>query len=158
MNAIRKSIGSLLILGAAAGCAGESEPSPAPSADGPKPSVSAPPPKITNATPDAFPETVSKPKGDDGIKVEAPKAAETATKLSAEEIKGIKELPAAEQDTAIAQAVCPVSTHNLGSMGMPLKVTAEGRTLYLCCDSCEKDFKADPKKFIAKLDKAKDAK
>ena len=57
-----------------------------------------------------------------------------AAKLSAEELAGIKELPQAEQDAAIAQAVCPVSTHNLGSMGKPLKVTAEGRTFYLCCD------------------------
>jgi hypothetical protein len=38
-------------------------------------------------------------------------------------------------------------------MGKPLKVTAEGRTFYLCCDSCEDELKADPRKVIAKLTK-----
>ena len=83
------------------------------------------------------------------------KPAGAAAKLAADELAAIKELPKAEQDVAIAQAVCPVSTHNLGSMGKPLKVTAEGRTFYICCDSCEKEFKTDPKAVIAKLDKLK---
>lgn len=43
-------------------------------------------------------------------------------------------------------------------MGKPLKVTAEGRTFYLCCENCQKDVKADPKAVIAKLDKLKAAK
>ena len=64
----------------------------------------------------------------------------------ADELAAIKELPAAEQDAAIAQAVCPVSTHNLGSMGKPLKVTAEGRTFYLCCESCEKESRPIPRR------------
>ena len=84
-----------------------------------------------------------------------PRSRTPAAKLSDKNLPQIKKLPAAEQDAAIAQAVCPVSTHNLGAMGKPLKVTAEGRTFYLCCDGCEDQFKADPKKFIAKLDKAK---
>ena len=37
-------------------------------------------------------------------------------------------------------------------MGKPFKVTAEGRTFYLCCKAARTRFKADPKKFIAKLD------
>ena len=51
-----------------------------------------------------------------------------------------------------------MSAHHLGSMGKPIKVTAEGRTFYLCCDDCEEKVKADPKGVIAKLDKAASAK
>ncbi len=179
MNAIRRSIGTIFILGAAAGCAGEPESPPPPvSNPTPAPKQSQPPsPKILKRAPDAgeskemtpaaAPAT-TKPdaakKGDDTPKVEAPKTSDNAkpdakaTNLSAKELAGINKLPASEQDAAIAQAVCPVSTHKLGGMGKPIKVSAEGRTVYLCCDGCEEDFKADPKKFLAKLDKPKDAK
>jgi hypothetical protein len=97
-------------------------------------------------------------KENEAPKVEGPradnaKAGAAAVKLTDEEQTAIKELPAAEQAVALAQGVCPVSTENLGSMGKPLKVTAEGRTFYLCCKNCEKDVKADPKAVIAKLDK-----
>ena len=30
-------------------------------------------------------------------------------------------------------------------MGKPIKVTAEGRSFYLCCKNCEKEVKDDPK-------------
>jgi hypothetical protein len=46
-----------------------------------------------------------------------------------------------------------VSGEHLGSMGTPVKVSAENRTFYLCCKSCQDDVKADPKGVIAKLDK-----
>jgi len=179
MNAIRKSIGTILILGAAAGCAGEPEPATPPSpSSSPAPKPKQPlSPKIGDAgskgveseemTPPAGPGT-AKPdttkKGDDGPKVEGPKTSDSAkpdakaSKLSAKELAAIKELPASEQDVALAQAVCPVSSHNLGSMGKPIKVSAEGRTFYLCCDDCEETLKADPKKAIAALDKNKNAK
>ena len=39
-------------------------------------------------------------------------------------------------------------------MEKPIKVTAEGRTFYLCCEGCEEDLKANPKAVIAKLDQA----
>ena len=176
MNAIQKSIGTILILGAAVGCAGEPEavapanptPSPAPKLnDDDRPEVG----KATPATPhskEMTPPGPSSPatadpikKGDEAPKIEAPKTSDNAktdanaTKLSAKELAAIKELPAAEQETALAQAVCPVSTHNLGSMGAPIKVTAEGRTFYLCCEDCQDGLKADPKKAIATLDKNK---
>ena len=73
--------------------------------------------------------------------------------LAADELANIKKLPAAEQDAAIKQAVCPVSGEHLGNMGMPVKITAEDRTFYLCCEGCEKDVKKDAKSVIAKLDK-----
>jgi hypothetical protein len=100
-------------------------------------------------------------KGNEAPKIEGPsktdtsKASGAAVKLSTKELAGIKKLPEAEQDAAIAQAVCPVSAHNLGSMGKPVKVMAEGRTFYICCDGCEEDVKTKGKEIVAKLDKLK---
>ncbi len=171
MKIMRKSIGTLLILGAAAvGCAGDAEP-PVDPTPGQSPAVKSPiiPPGASKApannmpqlAPELTPAPADAKAGADAPKVEGPSKADTskptgaAAKLADDEIAAIKELPKAEQDVALAQAVCPVSAHNLGSMGKPLKVTAEGRTFYLCCDSCEKDLKTDPKAVIAKLDKLK---
>ena len=40
---------------------------------------------------------------------------------------------------------------NLGEMGPPIKVTAAGKTFFLCCKSCQKEVDADPKAVVAKL-------
>jgi YHS domain-containing protein len=88
----------------------------------------------------------------EGPKGEAGKGDSAAAKLSTDEVAAIKELPAAEQETALKQAVCPVSGHNLGEMGKPVKVSAEGRTFYLCCEDCQEKVKTDAKGVIAKLD------
>lgn len=76
-----------------------------------------------------------------------------AVKLTDFQMANIKKLPADEQEAAIKQVVCPVSGEELGSMGAPVKVSAENRTFYLCCKSCQDEVKADPKGVIAKLDK-----
>jgi YHS domain-containing protein len=149
MNLIRRSIWTTLILGAVVGCAADEQPAPA-SAPSPAPAA------IKPATPPADSKKV-----DEALKVEGPKAensksSEGAEKLSADELAAIKKLPANEQELAIKQLVCPVSSENLGSMGKPHKVTAEGKTFYLCCQGCEKDLKADPKAVIAKLEKKGD--
>jgi len=173
MNMIRKSFGTILILGSLAGCAGDAEPptqpspgqSPAvrPATGGPagKMGDGAPSGKMIGAPPITTPAPADGKKTDEAPKVEGPNKTETskpASKLSDEELAAVKELPAAEQAAALAQGVCPVSTHNLGSMGKPLKVTAEGRTFYICCDSCEEKVKTEGKAVVAKLDKMKAAK
>lgn len=89
----------------------------------------------------------------EGPKTDASRDDATPVKLTAAEIAKIKTLPAAEQEVALKQAVCPVSGDHLGNMGAPFKVAAEGRTFYLCCKSCEDEVKANPKAVIAKLDK-----
>jgi hypothetical protein len=148
MNAIGKSVWMVMILGAVAGCAGEDQPAPAPAG----PSTSAP--AVTPAAPGA----PAPQKGDEAPKVEGPKADASrpgagAVKLTADELAAIKELPESEQRQASQQAICPVSTHHLGSMGKPVKVSAEGRAFYICCEHCDKKVKSDPKAVIAKLDK-----
>lgn len=84
------------------------------------------------------------------------KAASTAAKptLNAEEKAEIAKLTEKkDQDAALAQAICPVSGENLGAMGVPIKVSAEGKDAYLCCKGCVKDFEKDPKAVFAKLAK-----
>ena len=177
MNIMNKSIAAIVILGALAGCAGDegtppatdTQPSPG---QGPavkpktgagamiKPDQPAAKPDDGKMEPSSVAPTDGKKTGEappiEGpSKTETPKPSGAAAKLSAKELAGIKELPEAEQDAAIAQAVCPVSTHNLGSMGKPLKVSAEGRTFYICCDTCEDDVKTKGKEVVAKLDKLK---
>jgi YHS domain-containing protein len=137
------------------GCAEEpaATPPPAPS------TTAAPAPK----TDDIKPAPVSDkkddaPKGDmpkgDAPKLEGPKAdtsKSAALKLTDKEIAAIKELPADEAALALAQGLCPIGGDHLGAMGKPFKVSAEGKTLFLCCDGCEADFKKDPKAALAKV-------
>jgi YHS domain-containing protein len=153
------------------GCANEEAAAPAVNPGGPagspglqphqRPELNTPPPKEqpkASETPKADESKKDEPKKDEppkveGPKAEGPKASAGAVKLTADELAAIKELPAAEQDQALKQVVCPVSNHNLGSMGKPSKVTAEGRTFYLCCDDCQEELKKNPKAVIARLDK-----
>ena len=50
---------------------------------------------------------------------------------------------------------CVVSGEKLGSMGEPVVFVHEGQEIKLCCKECLKDFKADPAKYIKKIDDAK---
>ena len=50
--------------------------------------------------------------------------------------------------------VCVVSGEKLGSMGEPYVISYEGRQIKFCCDGCEKDFRKEPAKFLAKVDAA----
>lgn len=180
MNLLRRSawLFVFVVAGALAGCSGEEGPNtnenPAPS---PGPSMAPKPPVVPAPTKgeaakekeEAAKEKEMQPppaksgeskKGDEAPKLEPPAKGEpgkgdsAAVKLTPEEIAQIKKLPAAEQELAIKQAVCPVSEGHLGSeeMGAPYKVTVAGRTVFLCCKGCEKEIKADPQKFLAKLD------
>ena len=89
----------------------------------------------------------------EGPKTDATDETGNPDKLTVEEIARIKKLPEDEQAAAMAQAVCPVSGHHLGFMGVPAKTTALGRMIYLCCRGCEDEVKADPQAIIAKLEK-----
>ena len=92
-------------------------------------------------------------KADAKPSLEGPSGDAGAAKLTEEDLAEIKKLPADEQASALTQVICPVSEHNLGSMGVPIKKTIEGRTFYICCEGCEKKVKNDPKAVIAELDK-----
>jgi len=51
--------------------------------------------------------------------------------------------------------VCVVSGEKLGSMGKPHVIKHEGTEVQFCCKNCVKDFNADPKKFLAKIEAAR---
>jgi YHS domain-containing protein len=63
-------------------------------------------------------------------------------------------MPEADRAAALAQKMCPVGDSPLGSMGTPIKVTVEGRDVYLCCEHCRETLEADPAKYFAILDAA----
>jgi len=69
---------------------------------------------------------------------------------AAEEKKAVKPKP-------YTLKTCPVSDEKLGEMGKPFVFVHEGREIKLCCESCQKDFKKDPAKFIKKIDAAEKA-
>ena len=95
------------------------------------------------------PATIPAPPEESKEKAEEKKA--DAASLSDEEVAEIKKLPAADAALALKQMVCPVSGDHLGEMGAPVKVSAEGKTFFLCCKSCNKEVTADPKAVVAKL-------
>lgn len=49
------------------------------------------------------------------------------------------------------QKVCPVGGELLGSMGAPIKLTVEGRELFICCAGCEDAVREDLEKYFSKL-------
>jgi YHS domain-containing protein len=173
MNLIRRSAWAVVMLGAIAGCTddgAENAPTNPPATPNMAPKTPVVPPsaqteKVKEGASKEMQPPPEKPdeknaggtkKAEDPPKVEGPntdaKGDTAAVKLTSDEIAAIKELPAAEQEQALKQAVCPVSGEHLGSMEKPYKTTAEGRTFYLCCENCQKEVKTDAKKVLAKLD------
>jgi multidrug efflux pump subunit AcrA (membrane-fusion protein) len=54
-------------------------------------------------------------------------------------------LSPADRKLAEAQKTCPVLKGSvLGLMGPPVKLTLDGKTVFLCCSNCEPKAKADP--------------
>jgi YHS domain-containing protein len=167
MISIRKFWWATLAAAAIAGCSGE-EANPGGGTNAP-PVTPGPAPTVTGGgmSAEMKPAEPAKPEASAAEKTETPAAVPAppaeapkdaagekkadAAALSSEEVAEIKKLPEAEAAVALKQMVCPVSGENLGSMGMPYKVSAEGKTFYLCCKSCNKDVVADPKGVVAKL-------
>jgi Cu(I)/Ag(I) efflux system membrane fusion protein len=65
-------------------------------------------------------------------------------KPSAEGLKNLDGLPAAEREIALAQKNCPISGEPLGSMGVPIKVMVKGQVVFLCCQGCRGKVESDP--------------
>ena len=64
-------------------------------------------------------------------------------------------LPVREAVTGLrygGQKTCPVTGEDLGSMGEPVSVTVNGRTIFVCCPGCAAKAQADPKNMLAKVD------
>jgi Cu(I)/Ag(I) efflux system membrane fusion protein len=54
--------------------------------------------------------------------------------------------------TVAEQKVCPVTNAKLGSMGEPVPVEVEGKKVWTCCAGCPPKVKANPAKYLAKLE------
>ena len=81
----------------------------------------------------------------------APETAPCCQPVSAQQ-----ETPAAEPEPAeqIAQKICPVMG---GKIDPKVFVEHKGRKVYFCCPGCIGKFKADPDKYLAKLDAGQSA-
>ncbi|MBL9085479.1 MAG: efflux RND transporter periplasmic adaptor subunit [Planctomycetales bacterium] len=65
-------------------------------------------------------------------------------------------LSMADRAAAEAQRFCPVlMTSRLGSMGPPLKLTVDGRPVFICCEGCKEQALAKPAETLAQVAKAK---
>jgi Cu(I)/Ag(I) efflux system membrane fusion protein len=54
--------------------------------------------------------------------------------------------------TVQQQQKCPVTNAKLGSMGEPIPVEVEGRKVWTCCGACPPKLKAQPAKYLVRLD------
>lgn len=77
-----------------------------------------------------------------------------ASYLAAPALMLAADAKADKKPKAYTLKTCPVSDEKLGDMGDPFVFTYEGREIKLCCKNCQKDFKADPAKFVKKIEKA----
>ena len=146
--------------------------------DAPAPAETVPPPTTPPAgempapTPEAKTETKdapaeTPPAAEEGLKLEPPvvtppsaeKGAEpakdqaAADTLSKDELVELASLSADDKALALKQIACPVSGEHLGSMGAPIKVSAEGKSFFICCKGCNEEVKEKPKEVVAKLKK-----
>jgi hypothetical protein len=103
----------------------------------------------------APPRAATPPKADTTAVAEAPAPkpgpADKDAKIKAERDK----LSPEDRALVEAQEWCVQSDERLGEMGPPIKIMIKDKPVFLCCDSCEKDAKADPDKTLAKVEELK---
>ena len=63
---------------------------------------------------------------------------------------GVGMARAEDGQTVKKQTVCPVMG---GEVNSHIYADADGKRVYFCCKSCQAEFKKDPAKYIAKLEK-----
>lgn len=59
-----------------------------------------------------------------------------------ESMKGVRQLSPSDQRMALQQKTCPVTGDLLGSMGKPIKVNVNGRSVFVCCQGCVAEVRA----------------
>lgn len=98
-------------------------------------------------------------KGAQGSVVTRPSTPEAELTGDATEKKVRAELAKLDSGDCVvaeAQKYCPILPKNrLGTMGPPVKLTLEGRTIFLCCASCEDKARANPQKTLAAVQELK---
>lgn len=80
----------------------------------------------------------------------------SAHEVEADVKAAFAKLSPSDRSAAEAQRWCPnMPDDRLGTMGTPVKVTLEGKPVFLCCEDCEKDARGNAKATLAKVDKLK---
>lgn len=67
----------------------------------------------------------------------------------------LAKLPPADRKAAEAQRLCPIQGEPLGSMGVPVKLTLKGETVFVCCKGCVGQAQKDPDKTLKAVAEAK---
>ena len=52
---------------------------------------------------------------------------------------------------ALRQKTCPVTGEVLGSMGTPVRLEVDGKTVFLCCPGCEAELRENAARYLAKV-------
>jgi hypothetical protein len=104
-------------------------------------------PAVPVAVQDAGPRLLSPPPVPVPYVVEEP-AGTTSLPSIPKTMQGIALLPVADRKVALAQRTCPVTGDLLGADGKPMKVQLRGRPVFVCCEGCRDDLKANPQKYL----------
>lgn len=78
---------------------------------------------------------------------------EKDVEASADITEALGTLSFADREIVRTQQLCPVAQMKLGSMGPPVKVDVNGRSVFICCEGCRERLLAEPQKYLAKLPK-----
>jgi hypothetical protein len=93
--------------------------------------------------------TAEKPKDEPALAKTTPAEDDKESKTIAE---NRAKLSPEDRKLADAQEWCVISTEGpLGGMGVPVKLTIKGETVFVCCKNCKGDAEKDPEKTLAKL-------
>lgn len=82
---------------------------------------------------------------------------EAPAPLPAEALREIAHLTPEDQKAATNQRFCPISGEPLGSMGVPIKLVADGQALFVCCKGCQGQVEKEPAAALKKLKAQKPA-
>ncbi len=69
-------------------------------------------------------------------------------------LAGVTEAAETQKGDVYALDTCPVLGTKLGSMEQAVKYDYKGRQVRFCCKGCISQFKADPEKYLKKVDEA----
>lgn len=80
----------------------------------------------------------------------------SANEVEADIKAAFAKLSPSDRVAAEAQRWCPTMPDDrLGTMGTPVKVMLEGKPVFLCCEDCEKDARANAKATLTKVERLK---
>lgn len=64
------------------------------------------------------------------------------------EMHGLEVLNPEDRAAAFSQRTCPVSREVLGSRGTPIKIAVDGKTIFVCCESCAATVQRNPERYF----------